>query len=71
MCPPPLQDYKTWLQWAVLERRLGHFDAAERCFTRGVEVAPYYPHLWCVLPGTTPSYPHPSYPSYPYHPHVW
>jgi hypothetical protein len=44
---PSLQDYRSWLGWAVFERRQRNFEAAERCFVRGTQVAPGYPYLWC------------------------
>ncbi len=40
------QDYKTWLAWAVLERRRGQLQVAEQLFRRGIAVAPRNPHLW-------------------------
>lgn len=41
-----MQDYKTWVQWGLLERSRGHPDVAERCFQRGLMVAPGNSHLW-------------------------
>ena len=43
-----MQDWKTWLAWAVFERRLGRLSVAERAFQRGTAVAPGNPYLWCV-----------------------
>lgn len=44
--PLPPQDYRSWLQWAVFERRQRNYEAAERCFQQGTAVAPGNPYLW-------------------------
>ncbi|KAF5843929.1 hypothetical protein DUNSADRAFT_52 [Dunaliella salina] len=41
-----LFDWKTWLAWAVFERRCGRLDVAEHAFRKGTAVAPGNPYLW-------------------------
>lgn len=50
LCLHP-QDWKTWLAWAVFERRAGRLGVAEYAFKQGTAVAPSVPHLWWVAPG--------------------
>ncbi|GFH08007.1 TPR repeat-containing [Haematococcus lacustris] len=39
-------DYKTWLAWAVFERRCERWAQAEQAFQRAADLAPYNYTIW-------------------------